>query len=153
MLAAASTVMENHFAVPAGTPASDIPSRATPVIAMSARKTFWNAKYSDKHLPNTLPTVLTRFLLIWTPASKFWSPLGIVVPPCDWFGARFPGGSDRLNPGSTDASNEAPRNRHDERSISPPSTARDQAFNRMKTEAHRRACVTASSASRPQRAG
>ena len=47
----------------------------------------------------------------------------------------------------------APRNRHDERSISPPSTAGDQAFNRMKTEAHRRACVTASSASRPERAG
>src|SRR6516225_2293974 len=115
MLAAASTVMENHLAVPSGTPASDSPSRATPAIAMSARKTFWNAKYSDKHLPNTLPTVLTRFLLICTPASKFWSPLGIVVPPCDWFGARFPGGSDRLNPGSTDASNEAPRHRHDER--------------------------------------
>ena len=64
MLAAASTVMENHFAVPSGTPASDIPSRATPAIAMSARKTFWNAKYSDKRLPNTLPVSLTRSLLI-----------------------------------------------------------------------------------------
>src|SRR6516162_201895 len=100
MLAAATTVRENHLAVPSGTPASDSPSRATPAIAMSARKTFWNAKYSDKRLPNTLPVVLTKSLLIGTPAAKFWSPLGIVVPPCDWFGAGFPGGSDRLSLGS-----------------------------------------------------
>src|SRR5215472_6473224 len=114
MLAAATTVMENHLTVPSGTPASDSPSRATPAIAMSARKTFWNPKYSDKRLPNTLPVVLTRSLLIGTPAAKFWSPLGIVVPPCDWFGAGFPGGSDRLNLGSTEATNETPRNRHEE---------------------------------------
>src|SRR5262249_23798839 len=115
MLATATTVMENHLTVPSGTPASDSPSRATPATAMTVRKTFWNAKYSEKRLPNTLPVVLKRSLLIGTPASKFLSPLGIVVPPCDWFGAGFPGGSDRLNPGSTDPSNEAPRHRHDER--------------------------------------
>jgi hypothetical protein len=52
MPAQATTFMERKRTLELGSPARDRASRRTPTTAISSRKVFWKARYSEIRLPN-----------------------------------------------------------------------------------------------------